>query len=62
MCKKVFPSQACSSGPLVKMSLALLGKADFWGYVPNPRQPRTPALGVDGSKRYVRGSLASLNF
>ena len=35
MYKKVFPTQAYSSGPLVKMSLALRGKAEKPGCVPS---------------------------
>eukprot|EP00071_Canis_lupus_P017208 XP_013962915.1 uncharacterized protein LOC102155390 isoform X1 [Canis lupus familiaris] len=43
-CKKVFPPQACSSGPLAKTAPALLGKTLCRDLGPNSRQPRTPAL------------------
>lgn len=36
MYKKVFPTQAHSSGPLVKMSLAPRGKAENPGHMPSP--------------------------
>ena len=36
MYKKAFPTQAYSSGPLVKMSLALCGKAENPGCMPSP--------------------------